>query len=327
MSQEQRSIFTNLDEYESDSEEFSPWRRSFRLWRQTVSDQWSLLTDDPLVVLAMGILGFFGLVAVFAPQIAPYPPVERLYQGDSGVLIAKWMEPSFLGGEGNYILGTTAAGYDLFSQLVFGARPALLVGITAAFMTVIIGTTVGLAAGYYGGWIDDSLMRVVDFVYGLPLLPTVIVLVTLLGPGIENIIFAFILLQWRTSARVIRSQVLSLRERSFIKAARVSGASDWRIVTRHIAPNVLPLSFLYGAFGIAWAILTEAGLSFLGLGDPNQVSWGTMLQTARTYSAITEGAWWWFVPPGICIALVVISGFLIGRGYEEIVNPELQVEQ
>lgn len=326
MSQEQRSIFTNLDKYEGDAEEFSPWRRNLRLWRRTISEQWGLLTDDPLVVLAMGVLAFFGFVAVFAPQIAPHPPTERLYQSD-GVLIAKWIEPSLLGGEGSYLLGTTAEGYDLFSQLVYGARPALLVGLVAAFMTVIIGTTVGLTAGYYGGWIDDALMRVVDFVYGLPLLPSVIVLVTLLGPGIENIIFAFILLQWRTSARVIRSQVLSLRERSFIKAARVSGASDWRIVTRHIAPNVLPLSFLYGAFGIAWAILTEAGVSFLGLGDPNQVSWGTMLQTARTYSAITEGAWWWFVPPGICIALVVISGFLIGRGYEEIVNPELQVEQ
>jgi peptide/nickel transport system permease protein len=153
------------------------------------------------------------------------------------------------------------------------------------------------------------------------------VLVTVLGASLENIILAFILLQWRTSARVIRSLVLSLRERSFVKAAKVAGASNWRIISRHIAPNVLPMSFLYGAFAIAWAILAEAGVSFLGLGDPNSVSWGVMLQGARVYSAMAEGTWWWFVPPGICIALVVISGFLIGRGYEEIVNPELQVEQ
>jgi peptide/nickel transport system permease protein len=320
-----RSIFADVEEYESE-EEFSAWRRNLRLWKETLAEQWSLLTDDKLVVAAMGTLGLFGLIALFAPYLAPHGPTERLYQED-GVLIAKWMEPSFLGGEGGYLLGTTAEGYGILSQLIYGARPALLVGLIAAVMTVGIGTMVGLTAGYYGGYVDDTLMRLVDFVYGLPLLPTAIVLVTLLGPGLDSIIIAFVLLQWRTSARVIRSLVLSLRERSFVKAAKVSGASNWRIISRHIAPNVLPMAFLYGAFAIAWAILTEAGVSFLGLGDPNSISWGVMLQSARVYSAMAEGTWWWFVPPGVCIALVVISGFLIGRGYEEIVNPELQVEQ
>jgi len=324
--QHERSIFTDVEEYETEEDDFSAWRRNLRLWKETLSEQWDLLTDDYLVVGAMATLGFFGLVALFAPLIAPHGPTERLYQSN-GVLIAKWIDPSLLGGQGNYILGTTAQGYDIFSQLVYGARPALVVGLVAAFMTVGIGTMVGLTAGYYGGYVDDVLMRMVDFVYGLPLLPTVIVLVTLMGPGLDSIILAFVLLQWRTSARVIRSQVLSLRERSFVKAAKVSGASNWRIISRHIAPNVLPMAFLYAAFAIAWAILTEAGVSFLGLGDPNSVSWGVMLQSARVYSAMVEGAWWWFVPPGVCIALVVISGFLIGRGYEEIVNPELQVER
>jgi peptide/nickel transport system permease protein len=323
--QHERSIFADIEEYESD-EEFSAWRRNTRLWKETLREQWSLLTDDLLVVAAMVTLAFFGLVALFAPYLAPHRPTERLYQED-GVLIAKWMEPSLLGGEGDFLLGTTAEGYDILSQLIYGARPALVVGLIAAVMTVGIGTMVGLTAGYYGGYVDDFLMRLVDFVYGLPLLPTAIVLVTLLGPGLDSIIIAFVLLQWRTSARVIRSLVLSLRERSFVKAAKVSGASNWRIISRHIAPNVLPMAFLYGAFAIAWAILTEAGVSFLGLGDPNSVSWGVMLQSARVYSAMAEGTWWWFVPPGVCIALVVISGFLIGRGYEEIVNPELQVEQ
>jgi len=336
---EQPTIFDEVQEYE-DEEEFSPWQRNLRLWKETLSEQWSLLTEDRLVVLAMGTLGFFGLVAILAPYIAPFEPTERIYQG-GGVLIAKWYFPEWLwyepttlvsgsattGSSTKYFLGTTAEGYDVFSQLVYGARPALIVGLVAAVMTVGIGTMVGLTAGYYGGYVDDALMRLVDFVYGLPLLPTVIVLVTVLGPGLENIILAFVLLQWRTSARVIRSLVLSLRERSFVKAAKVSGASNWRIISRHIAPNVLPMAFLYGAFAIAWAILTEAGVSFLGLGDPNSVSWGVMLQSARVYSAMGFGAWWWFVPPGLCIALVVISGFLIGRGYEEIVNPELQVDQ
>ena len=307
-------------------EEISKWQRSFRLWRETLSEHWGMLTDELSVRLSMVTVAFFVLVAIFAPYIAPYEPLARQYQTSDELLIAKWAEPSLLGfgADSGYILGTTASGYDIFSQLVFGTRAALLVGLLAAIFTAGIGTLVGLVAGYYGGILDDALMRLVDFMYGLPLLPTVIVLVALTGPSLWNIILAVIILQWRATARVIRSQALSLRERPFVKAAQVAGASDWHIISRHLAPNVLPLSFLYGSFAIAWAILTEAGVSFIGLGDPNTVSWGTMLQASRAYSALSFGAWWWFVPPGICIGLLVISGFLIGRGYEEITNPKLQ---
>jgi peptide/nickel transport system permease protein len=305
-------------------EEVSKWQRSFRLWRETLAEHWSQLTDELSVRLSMVTVAFFVLVAIFAPYIAPYAPLARQYQTSDELLIAKWAEPSLLGANTDYLLGTTASGYDIFSQLVFGTRAALLVGLLAAVFTAGIGTLVGLVAGYYGGVLDDALMRLVDFMYGLPLLPTVIVLVALTGPSLWNIILAVIILQWRATARVIRSQALSLRERPFVKAAQVAGASDWHIISRHLAPNVLPLSFLYGSFAIAWAILTEAGVSFIGLGDPNTVSWGTMLQASRAYSALSFGAWWWFVPPGICIGLLVISGFLIGRGYEEITNPKLQ---
>ena len=323
--QDESTIFTDLDDGEVEPEEsVDRWKRNARLWRETLAEQWRMLTDDLMVRLAMLTIGFFMVVAVFAPVIAPYPPLQRQYEGDAEIIIDKWAEPSFLAGESDYILGTTAEGFDIFSQLVYGSRAALLVGLIAAVFTAGIGTLVGLTAGYYGGKIDDTLMRIVDFLYGMPLLPTVIVLVALLGPSLWNIIFAIIVLQWRSTARVIRSQALSLRERPFVKAAQVAGASDWHIISRHLAPNVLPLSFLYGAFAIAWAILAEAGVSFIGLGDPDTVSWGTMLQSSRTYAALDFGAWWWFVPPGICIGLVVISGFLIGRGYEEITNPELR---
>lgn len=323
--QDESTIFTDLDDGEVDPDEsVDRWKRNVRLWRETLAEQWRMLTDDLMVRLAMLTIGFFMVVAVFAPVIAPYPPLQRQYEGDAEIIIDKWAEPSFLAGESDYILGTTAEGFDIFSQLVYGSRAALLVGLIAAVFTAGIGTLVGLTAGYYGGKIDDTLMRIVDFLYGMPLLPTVIVLVALLGPSLWNIIFAIIVLQWRSTARVIRSQALSLRERPFVKAAQVAGASDWHIISRHLAPNVLPLSFLYGAFAIAWAILAEAGVSFIGLGDPDTVSWGTMLQSSRAYSALSSGEWWWFVPPGICIGLVVISGFLIGRGYEEITNPELR---
>lgn len=316
------SIFDGLEEYAEETEDISKWKRQYRLWKETLTEQWGMLTDDSLVVFGMVTITFFSFVALIAPFVAPYGPVERLYLDD--VMIAQWVEPYWLGGEGSYLLGTTAEGYDIFSQLVYGSRPALIVGLTAAVFTAGFGTTVALVAGYYGGYVDDFLMRVVDVAYGMPLLPTVILMVAMLGPSYVNVIIAVVLLQWRSSARVIRSQVLSIRERPFVKSAQVAGASDWRIITRHIAPNILPLTFLYGAFAIAWAILTEAGVSFLGLGDPSQVSWGTMLQSAHTYNAMTHGTWWWFLPPGVCIALVVISGFLIGRGYEEITNPKLQ---
>jgi len=290
-----------------------------------VQDQLEILTQDTLFNFASVVLLFFSAIAVFAPFIAPYRPQERLYK-DDGVLIDQWAEPSLLSEESTQLLGTTAQGYDIFSQLIYATRPALIVGFLAAALTVSVGTTVGLIAGYYGGKVDQVLMRIVDFAYGLPLLPTVIVFVAIIGPSFQNIVLGIVLLQWRGSARVIRSQVLSLRERPFVKAAKITGASDLRIIGKHIAPNILSLSFLYASFAIGWAILTEAGVSFLGLGDPNRVSWGTMLQSARANSAIAEGAWWWFIPPGVCISLVVLSGFLIGRAYEEIVQPELRIE-
>lgn len=326
MAQEEHSsesIFADLDDTSTDTE-VNKWERTFRLWQETLREHWGMLTDELSVKLSMATVAAFMLIAIFAPFIATHQPLKRQYQGEQGILIDKWVEPSITGADTEYILGTTAAGFDIFSQLVYGTRAALLVGLTAAVFTAGIGTLVGLVAGYYGGSVDDALMRLVDFLYGMPLLPTVIVLVAVLGPDLWNIILALIILQWRSTARVIRSQSLSLRERPFVKAAEVAGASDWHIISRHLAPNVLPMTFLYGSFGIAWAILAEAGVSFIGLGDPNTVSWGTMLQASRAYSALSFGAWWWFVPPGICIGLLVISGFLIGRGYEEITNPKLQ---
>ncbi len=315
------SIFADIEE--SDADQLSGWRRTARLWAETFSEQWRTLLSQSSVVFALIVIGIFALVAILAPILAPHPPLKRMYESN-GILIAKWLGPSFMDPKSTYLLGTTAEGYDILSQLIYGTRTALLVGLVSAVFTAVIGTFVGLIAGYYGGLIDDLLMRFVDFLYGLPLLPTVIILVAVLGPSLLNIIGAVTLLQWRATARVIRSQALSLRERPFVKAAKLAGASDWYIISRHLAPNVLPMSFLYASFAIAWAILTQAGVAFLGMGDPNNISWGTMLQSARSYDALSFGAWWWFVPPGICIGLLVISGFLIGRGYEEITNPELQ---
>jgi len=223
-----------------------------------------------------------------------------------------------------YLLGTTNMGRDVFSQLIYGSRPALIVGFTAAFFVMVIGTLVGLIAGYYRGRIGNILMRLTDVAFGIPFIPFVIVLVAFLGPSIWNIVLSMALLLWRDTARVIRSQVLTVRERSFVEAARVSGASDLRIMLVHITPNILPLSFLYGTLAIGWAILTEAAVSFLGFGDPKAISWGYMLHDAYVSQALSRGSFGWFIPPGICIMLMVMAGFYIGRGSEEILYPRLR---
>jgi peptide/nickel transport system permease protein len=215
-------------------------------------------------------------------------------------------------------------GRDIYSQLVYGTRSALIVGVTAAFFVVAIGTLVGLVAGYFGGWIEIVLMRLTDIAFGIPFLPFVIILAAFMEPSIWNIVIAMSLILWRDTARVIRSQVLTVRERAFVEAARVTGSGTARILFLHVAPNILPLSFLYGSIAVGWAILTEASVSFLGFGDATVVSWGSMLQDAYLSQALSRGMYYWFVPPGIAIVLVVVAGFFISRGYEEILFPKLK---
>ena len=284
-------------------------RRFFRALRLPI--------NDPFAVFGLAIYAVFLLTAVFADQIAPYDPTEILYTPDYD--LAADLRP----GEEGFILGTTSLGRDIFSQIVHGTRSALLIGVTAAFMVALIGSIVGLVSGYFGGWVDAVLMRLADIAFGIPFLPFVIVLAAFLEPSIWNVVLAMALVLWRDTGRVIRSQVLTLRSRGYVDAARVSGSSDLKIILRHIAPNILPLSFLYGSIAIGWAILTEASISFLGFGDPESISWGYMLQDAFASQALAKQAYYWFVPPGICIILVVSAGFFITRGYENILFPKL----
>jgi peptide/nickel transport system permease protein len=263
-----------------------------------------------LVLLAVVV------VAVLAPWLSPYDPLANHF--DAAGQLRRLEPPS-----APHWLGTTYYGLDVLSQLVHGTRIVLVVGITCAVLIALIGTNVGLIAGYYGGRVDALLMRATDLAFGIPFLPFAVVLVALLGPSLWNTIIAISLLMWRTTARVIRAQVLSLRERGFVKAARIAGASDLRILYVHIFPNVLPMALLYVAFDIAWAVLAEASIAFLGFGDPNQTSWGQMLYLAYVSGSIRQ-AWWWTVSPGVTLSLFVISVFLVGREYERLANPRLR---
>jgi len=277
----------------------------------------ALTARDRFALVGVLIYVILLLTAVFADQIATHDPREILYSGR--FRIARNLPPSW-----DHLLGTTHGGRDIFSQLVHGTRSAVVVGLTAALCVVAIGTLLGLVSGYFGGWVDSIVMRLADVVLGLPFLPFVIVLAALTRPGTAIIVFSVAVLLWPNTARVIRAQVLTVRERSFVEAARVTGCSTARILFVHVAPSILPLSFLYGSIAVGWAILTEASASFLGFGDPTVISWGAMLQDAYANQALGRGAYYWFVPPGVCIVLVVLAGFFISRGYEEILFPRLR---
>lgn len=283
---------------------------------KSLRDQFALFRQDRMGVIGMVILSVFCLVAIFAPYLAPHDPMETLNKPDGRM--ARMVPPSW-----QFPFGTDRLGRDIFSQVIIGSRVGVGVGLLCAVMVVFIGTNIGLVSGYFGGKIDDLLMRVTDIVYGVPFLPFAVILVALLGPGLFNIVLAIVLISWRSTARVIRAQVLTLKQRAFIEAARVAGAGDFRIMYRHIMPNVLPLSFVYGALSMGWAILTEASVSFLGYGDPLLISWGKIIFMCYVAQAITV-AWWWVLAPGAAIMLLVLSGFFIGRAYEQVVNPRLR---
>jgi len=277
------------------------------------------------------LLAIFVFMAVFAPQIAPYNPMDVRSIGVAKPFSApawiKIFDKSIPDDAVFGILGTDELGRDVFSQIVYGSRISLLVGFSAAFIAVFIGTIIGLISGYYGRIIDEILMRMTDILLIIPGLPLMIVLAAMLGPSIRNLILVIGITSWPSIARIIRSQVLTIKEMKFIEAARAAGCGDNYIVFKHILPNVSPLIYVNTAINIANAILIEAGLSFLGLGDPNYVSWGNMLFFAEQYQALLKLAWWYVLPPGICILLVVLSFIFIGHALDEILNPRLRMRR
>lgn len=266
--------------------------------------------------VALAFLLVFLAMALIGPWAAPYGPFETIYDQDE-------MPVRLAGPSAQHWLGTTNHGVDVFSQLLWGARIALVVGVLSALGSVLLGTLIGLLAGYFGGLVDEIIMRLTDIAYGIPFLPFALVVIAIVQPSIGLIIVLVIAFLWRTTARVIRSQVLTLRERPFVLAARAAGLSEFAILFRHVAPNVLPLSFLYVAIGVQAGVMSEAALSFLGFGDPNVMSWGLMLNDAFRAGAM-RSAWWWVLPPGICLSILVISTFMVTRAYEELVNPRLR---
>lgn len=275
-----------------------------------------MLMTDNFAVVGVSVLLVFAVIAIAAPWIAPYEPFKAMMT-ESGRL-NRLDPPSSL-----HLLGTTSFGNDVLSQFLHGFRVALLVGLVAAIAVGLISTIFGVLSGYFGGYVDDALMRLTDIALSIPTLPFSIVAVALLGPSIENIILVITVLFWRNGARIIRSAVLTERERVYVKWARAAGASHFHIITRHILPNIIRVVFLWVTMSVAFAVLTEASLSFLGLGDPTVISWGQMLNMAFS-SGNLRTAWWWVIPPSLALVMLVSSLYLIGRAYEEQTNPRLR---
>ena len=257
------------------------------------------------------IVLFFVLLGALGP----------LFIGDAN----KFSTTQLVGPSTAHWLGTTQIGQDVFAQLVVSTRTSLEIGLAAGALATVVSVVIGIFGGYLGGWADEFLSLISNVVLVIPALPLIIVISAYVkGSSILPTIAIIAFTSWAASARVLRAQTLSIRERDYVLASRVSGERAWRIVLVEILPNVLPIIVSQFIFGVVFAILTQAGLAFLGLEDPSILTWGNMLYFAQNDEALSSGAWWWFVPPGLCIAVLGAGLALINFGLDEVLNPRLR---
>ncbi|WP_454294835.1 ABC transporter permease [Salana multivorans] len=272
---------------------------------------WAILRSSREAIVGLVVLGLFVLLALVGPALVPYGIHERV----GGV----YEPPS-----PSHPLGLDDGGIDMVALLVQGGQNSLLVGFTAAVISMVVGGGIGIVSGYFGGWIDSVLMRITDYFMVVPLLPLAIIVSAVWGAGLMNMILVIGLLIWTTTARLIRAEVRSVKERAYVQRARSIGASRSRIVFRHIVPQITPLLVANTTLAIASAIFLEAALAFLGLGDPNAITWGKIIELGFVRAAVSAGAWW-AILAGLCIALVVTACSLIGQAVEDALNPRLKV--
>ncbi len=271
-----------------------------------------VLRERKSAVIGLSIVGFFIVLSIVAPYISPYSATAQT--------CAVYAPPS-----AQHWLGCDDGGIDMLSELMQGGRISLVVGFTATLVAMVIGGGVGILSGYFGGWADVSLMRVTDYLLVIPDLVFMTVIAAVWGASLSHVILVIGILEWTSTARIIRAQVMSTRERAYVKRTRALGASNSRILWRHIMPQVGPLLIANTVLTIAIAIYLETALAFLGLEDPTVTTWGTILEHAFQRTAISSGAWWAIVPDGFVIALVIVGCFLFGQAVEDALNPRLKV--
>lgn len=295
--------------------------RAFQMiWnmKPNIESFWKEFLHHKMGMFGLLIISAIVLMAVLAPLISPY------HWGDGSLAIEDLLQPP----SAEHILGTNHRGEDIFSRMIYGSQISLLVGFAASVVSVFMGTFIGLIAGYYGGIIDTILMRITDVFLCLPTLPLMLIFLVIFGQGLQNVIVVIAILGWTGTARMVRSEALSLRERPLTEAAHALGASDNYILFKHIMPNTLPLILANMILGVVNAILSEAGIAFLGFVDIHgQPSWGILLHWAWKNAALLGNRWWWFIPPGVLILLTTLGFVFISHTADKVVNPRLRGRQ
>jgi peptide/nickel transport system permease protein len=279
--------------------------------------RFALARSEGFPLVPTFILVGIAFVAVFANALAPHDP-------EIGALAARFRPPAWqAGGSMEFLLGTDHLGRDVLSRLIFGARVSMVVGFTAVIFAGVVGTVLGIVSGFLGGWVDQVIMRITDTWLALPALTFAIFLAAIVGPSEMNIVIILGLVYWTRYARVIRGEVLSLKEREFVRLAIVAGLSKWAIMVRHILPNVINSAIVLGTLMLGVVIVTEAALSFLGIGvPPPKPAWGLMLADGKR--GLMVGYWWLTVLPGCCIMLMVLSANLLGDWLRVKLDPQLR---
>jgi peptide/nickel transport system permease protein len=266
----------------------------------------------PQTIVGLTILLAFVVIAVFAPLIEPYDPTAK-----TGSVYAP---PS-----SEHWLGTDDGGADMLSLIFAGSRVSLIVGFAAALVAIVIGGLVGVLSGFYGGKTDTILMRITDYFLVIPDVPLMIIAAALFGRSLTNIILIIGIIYWTSTARLIRAQVKTIRERVYVKRARSLGGGNFHLIRVHVLPQVAPLLIANTVLMVAYAIFAETFITFLGLGDPSKISWGKLIENAFRGDAVLNDAWWAIVPPGVCVVLVVLACTMLGQSMEDALNPRLRV--
>ncbi|MFE6616624.1 ABC transporter permease [Amycolatopsis sp. NPDC057786] len=286
------------------------WRRR----RESVAKRWHEFTTNKAGVFGLVFLGVLTLLAIFAPVISD----------ESGLDVTKAEGTSLDPPSGEFWLGTDIDGRSVLLMTFWGARISLLTGFSAAFLSVLIGTVIGIAAAHFGGWLSGLLLRFTDFFLVLPSLVLAVALASVLDQGTMTVIIAIGVTAWPSTARLVRAQTLTIEGRPYIERAKALGGGHLHIVGKHVLPGVMPLVLANTTLVVGNAVIADATLAFLGVGNPNTVSWGAMLQTALNNGAISKGAWWNLLPPGVAIVVVVLAFTLVGRALETVLNPRLK---
>lgn len=286
--------------------------REKELKRQKMKNNFTLFFSNKRAVFGVIMLSFFIIISIFGPLIYDYDHFSY------------FLGPRVGNPTDDFKLGFDELGRDVLGTIIYGTRASLAIGIFVTLIIVFVGATLGIAAGYFGGLFDIIVMRITEAFSLIPTIPLILTLSAIIGQSFSNIILILGLTGWTSTARLVRSQTLSIKQRNYVERAKAIGASDFYIMVKHILPNVFPLIFSNIILLVQNSIITESTLAFLGVGDPTIPTWGQLLRSAREQGAITTGAWWLFIPAGLCLVLLASSFVFIGYGFDEINNPKLR---